>query len=91
MILCKAVETLNFHGSEGAKSGLIYKKHAILEDSMKLYRQLKLPKKRHRCVLENQMYNLRKMEKECCVIDAEYDSKEHLVNCVVTKMITLKK
>ena len=91
MVLYKAVEALNFDGPEGSKSGMIYNKHSILEDSMKLYRKLINPKKRHRCVLENQMYDLRKMEKECCVIDVEHDSKEHLVNCVVTKMFTLKK
>ena len=75
-VLYKAVEALNLNGLEGSKSGLIYNKHAILEDSMKLYRKLRKPKKRHKCVLENQMFNLRKMEKECCVIDIEHDSKE---------------
>ena len=77
MLLYKAVEALNLSGADGNDSQVIFNEHSILEGSMKLYRQLKKPKKRHRCVLENQMSDLRRMEKECGVM--------------VSKMFTLKK
>lgn len=47
MIFYKAFEALNFIGPEGVELGLVYNQHArILEDFMKLYRQLIKPNKK---------------------------------------------
>ena len=46
--LYKADESLNLDYVDGIESGVLFNKHSILEDSMKLYRQLKKTKKRHR-------------------------------------------
>ena len=91
MVLYKAVEKLNLDNVDGIEDGVVYNKHSILEGSIKLYRKLQKTKKRHRSVLDSQLYDLREMERECSKIDLGHDSKEHLVRCVVSKMITLVK
>ena len=91
MVIYKAVESLNLGETDGIKDGVIYNKHSILESSMRLYRRLQKTKKSHRSILDNQLYDLREMEQECNRINPEHDSKEQLVRCVVSKMITLKK
>ena len=88
MVLYRAVESLNFEEIDGNGSEVVMNKHAILEDSMKLYRRLQQTRKTHRSVLDSQVYDIRMMEREN-PIDIHLDSKEHLIRCVVNKMVTL--
>ena len=90
MVLYKAVEALNLDDSDAMDGGVMFNRHSVLEESMKLYRRLKKRKKRHRSVLDNQMCDIRTMERDCKV-NLKEDTKEHLVQCVVAKMVTLLK
>ena len=88
MLLYKAVESLNLN--EFDKNGVDVKlnKHAILEESMKLYRKLQRKKKSHRSVLDTQMLDIRLIQQEC-PINLNEDKKGHLLRCLVGKMIRM--
>ena len=86
MILYKAVESLNLNESDGIDGKTFMNKHVILEDSIKLYRQLQRTKKSHRSVLDSQLYDVRMVELENPL---EKDTKEELVCCLVSKMIKI--
>ena len=86
MILYKAVESLNLNESDGIDGKTFMNKHVILEDSIKLYRQLQRTKKSHRSVLDSQLYDVRMVELENPL---EKDTKEELVRCLVSKMIKI--
>lgn len=83
MVLYRAVETLNLKNDEGIEENTFMNKHAILKDSIKLYRKLKRRKRSHR--LDNQSFDIRMVELEN-LIDIEEDCKEQLVHCLVGKM-----
>ena len=86
MVLYQAVEKMNLDDEDGI--GIQMNKHAILEGSMKLYRRLQKTKKTHRSVIENQLYEVRLIEKECPIVAVEC-KKEELIHKVVNKMVTL--
>ena len=88
MLLYKAVESLNLNESDGIVGDGILNKHSILEGSIKLYRRLQKTKKCHRSVMDNQLFDVRKLEEEC-PLSANEDSKENLIRAVVGKMVTL--
>ena len=86
MVLYKAVESLELDDAELSGEVSSFNKHAVLEDSIKLYRKLQRTKKSHRSVMDNQLYDIRTIENEH-PISLNKDSKEHLIRCLVGKMI----
>ena len=89
MVLYKAVESIDLDQCDGNENRNIgMNRHLILEDSFKLYRKLQKTRKCHRSVLDNQLFDVRMVEKEC-PLSVEIDSKEKIVRQVVCKMITL--
>ena len=89
MVLYKAVESIELDQCDGNESGIIgMNRHSILESLVKLYRRLQKTRKCHRSVLDNQLFDVRMVEKEC-PLSVEIDSKEKIVRQVVCKMITL--
>ena len=86
MVLYQAVEKMNLDDEDG--TGIQMNKHAILEGSMKLYQRLQRTKKTHRSVIENQLYEVRLIEKECPIVAVEC-KKEELIHKVVNRMVTL--
>ena len=59
MVMYRAVESLNLNENDGTHQGKILNKYAILEDSIKLYRQFHKMKKAHRSMTDNQLYDVR--------------------------------
>ena len=55
---------------------------------MKLYRRLKKKKRSHRSVLDNQIADVQRVEREC-PLDVKAETKENIIRCVVCKMVTL--
>ena len=82
MVLYKLVECLNLDEKDRNEHGAFMNKHAIIEDSIKLYRKLQRTKKSRRSVLDTQMSDIRMLGREN-PIHCKVDSKEHLVRCLV--------
>ena len=94
MVLYKAIEVLNLDDTDKMESSELFNKHLVLEESFSsciINHKLKRKKKQHCNVIENQMFDLWKMESECEVVDIQKDTKDNLLHCVVTKMNTWKK
>ena len=97
MLLYKAVESVELENivgdadSDGKNMGPRLNKHSILEDSLKLYRQLQQKHSTHRTV---RVMDIRSLEKELeydneMVNKNDCDSKKSLVRSLVKKMVTL--
>ena len=86
MKLYKAMEGLDVSDTE------LTNKHAILEDSMKLYKKLKKVSKTHRSVIDKNMADVREIESitpnRLLSFDAsvEKDIKKETICLLVTKM-----
>ena len=62
-------------------------KHAILEEAIKKYRELKKRGKEHRSVLDRNRDDVREITSECPInTNQKKDSKEELVKMIVIKM-----
>ena len=85
MMMYKAIGAIRFEEIDGIEVGELVNKHSILESSIKMFRRLTKKKKKHRGVLDHQVEDIHILMKDV----KETDKKEHLVRCVVQKMVTL--
>ena len=70
--------------------GLALKKHSIMEDSIKLYRQLTKVKKSHRSILDSQIKDVRMLEMKFPEGAQLQDTKPtNLNHYLVKKMVSL--
>ena len=97
MLLYKAVEAIeitsnstdsptDFSICKNQNKLFMLNKHSIMEDTLKLYRRLQKKRYTHRTVMVS---DLRSLEAEFSMEDNTTDSKKHLINCLVNKMLTL--
>ena len=76
----------------GSQIGASLKNHSIMEDSIKLYRKLNKVKNCHRSILDNQVSDIRILEKEFPGREMEAqldDSKSNLICYLVKQMVAL--
>ena len=71
---------------DGIDDSTLMKTHSVLESSIKLFRRLQKRKIKHRGVLDHQVSDIRALENEEF---SSVDTKEHLICCIVKKMVTL--
>ena len=85
MLMYKAVEDIKFEEIDGIQVGTLVNKYSVLESSINLFRKLQKKKSKHRGVLDNQLSDIKALEKGV----KTDDNKEHLIRYVVNKMVSL--
>ena len=86
MLLYKAVANMSDSKDDGIDDSKLVKTPSVLESSINLYRQLQKRKIKHRGVLDHQVSDIRVLENEEFL---SVDTKEHLICCIVKKMVIL--